>query len=87
MGHTFNSITQEAEADRSLSSMPAWSTELVPDSQGYTETLSQKTKATTKNQQQNCFVHLRSSVFPYEIKIVFLLKLVIKIELQISVTQ
>ena len=34
--HTFGPRTQEAEADESLSSRPAWSTEFQ-DSQGYTE--------------------------------------------------
>jgi hypothetical protein len=35
--YAFNPSTWEAEANRSLSSRPAWSTEQVLDSQGYTE--------------------------------------------------
>jgi hypothetical protein len=31
VAHTFNPSTQEAEAGRSLSSKPAWSTEWVPE--------------------------------------------------------
>ena len=37
VAHAFNPSTLEAEAGGSLSSRPAWSTELVQDSQGYTE--------------------------------------------------
>ena len=37
MTHTFNPSTQEAEADRFLSSRPAWSIKWVQDNQGYTE--------------------------------------------------
>ena len=34
VAHTFNSSTLEAEARKSLSSMPAWSTEQVPEQPG-----------------------------------------------------
>jgi hypothetical protein len=45
VAHAFNSSTQEAEAGRSLSSRPTWSTQRVPDQPGlYRETLSQKAK-------------------------------------------
>ena len=44
VAHTFNPITQEAEAGGSLSLRPAWSMELVPEQpELYRETLSQKT--------------------------------------------
>lgn len=44
VAHTFNSRAQEAEADRSLSSRPAWSAEWVPWQQGLDrENLSQNT--------------------------------------------
>jgi hypothetical protein len=53
VAHAFNPSTREAEADRFLSSMPAWSTEWVPGQQGlYRETLSQKTKNKTKTNKQ-----------------------------------
>jgi hypothetical protein len=42
------SASKDKEAGRSLSLRPAWSTEQFQDSQGYIETLSQKT-----NKQQN----------------------------------
>jgi hypothetical protein len=43
--HAFNPSTWEAEAGRSLSSRPAWSTEWVPGQPGlHRETLSRKTK-------------------------------------------
>jgi hypothetical protein len=41
VAHAFNPRTEEAEAGRSLSSKPAWSTEFQ-DSQGYTEKPSEK---------------------------------------------
>ena len=45
MVHTFNSSTQEAEAGRSLSLRPAWSTEWVSGQPGiYREILSQEKK-------------------------------------------
>ena len=48
VAHTFNPSTQEAEADRSLSSRPAWSTETVlGQSVLHRETISQN-KTTTK---------------------------------------
>jgi hypothetical protein len=37
VAHTFSPSTREAEAGGFLSSRPAWSTERVQDSQGYTE--------------------------------------------------
>jgi hypothetical protein len=37
VAHAFNPSTREAEAGRFLSSRPAWSTEWVQDSQGYSE--------------------------------------------------
>jgi len=40
--HAFNPSTGEAEAGRSMSSRPAWSTEEFQDSQGHRETLSGK---------------------------------------------
>jgi hypothetical protein len=52
VAHTFNPSTWEAEAGGFLSSRPAWSTEFQ-DSQGYRETLSQKTK--TKQKTRNLF--------------------------------
>jgi hypothetical protein len=39
VAHAFSPSTWEAEAGRSLSSRPAWSTERVQDIQGYTEKL------------------------------------------------
>jgi hypothetical protein len=45
--HAFNPSTWEAEADRFLSSRPAWSTKRVPGQPGlYRETLSRKNKQT-----------------------------------------
>jgi hypothetical protein len=56
VAHAFNPSTWEAEADRFLSSRPAWSTEWVPGQSGlYRETLSRKankqknTKKVSKN--------------------------------------
>lgn len=63
--HTFNPITWELEVSRSLSSKLAWSTEFQ-DFQEYTETLSQKTKQTNKNQKwrHRPLVHLLSKAKP-----------------------
>jgi hypothetical protein len=55
---SFNSSTQEAEPDESLSSRPAWSTEQVLRQPGlYRETLSQKHKAKTKTSQDRPQLH------------------------------
>jgi hypothetical protein len=54
--HAFNPSTWEAEADRFLSSRPAWSTKWVPGQPGlYRETLSRKKQKNkkTKNKKQN----------------------------------
>jgi hypothetical protein len=49
VAHTFNPSTWEAEAGRSLSSRPAWSTKWVPGQPGlHRETLSRKTKKKKK---------------------------------------
>jgi hypothetical protein len=50
VAHAFNPGTQEAEAGGSLSSKAVWSTEWVPDSQGYREKPCLKKK---KNQNKN----------------------------------
>ena len=53
VAHACNPITWEAEAGESLSLRPAWSTEWVPDSQGYTEKpCLGKKKAKNKKQKQ-----------------------------------
>jgi hypothetical protein len=49
VANAFNLSTWEAEAGRSLSSRPAWSTEQVPGQPGlHKETMHQKTKTKTK---------------------------------------
>ena len=62
MAHAFNGGTQEAEAGRSLSSRPAWSTERVPGQPGlHRETLSLKKK------KNNCllFQYISGRYFLY----------------------
>ena len=58
MAHTFNLSTWEAEAGKTLSWRPAWSTQPVLDSQGYTEKpcqnkTKQNKKQTNKKTEQN----------------------------------
>ena len=53
VAHTFNPSTREAEAGGSLSSRPAWSTELVPGQPRlHRETLSQKPKKKKKKKKK-----------------------------------
>jgi hypothetical protein len=61
----FNPSTQEAEAGRFLSSMPAWSAKWVPGQPGYTEKpcLEKKTKQNKTKKKSNC---LFSSKFQRE---------------------
>jgi hypothetical protein len=61
-GHTFNPSTQEAEAGRSLSSRPAWSTKWVPEQPGlYRETMSRKNK--TRKEKENWKLNNKYSEF------------------------
>lgn len=55
--HTFDLSTQKAEADRSLSLIPAWSTEQVPGDTGHTEKLSQNSKTKTKTNRHQASWH------------------------------
>jgi hypothetical protein len=53
VAHAFNSSTQEAEAGRNLSLMPAWSTKWDPGQpELYRENLSQKKQKQKQKQQQ-----------------------------------
>jgi hypothetical protein len=63
VAHAFNLSTWEAEAGEFLSSRPAWSTNWVPE-QGYTETLSWKTKVKTNKQKNYIKEHLVSQNSP-----------------------
>jgi hypothetical protein len=57
VAHAFNPTTWEAEAGRFLSSRPAWSTERVQDSQGYTEKpCLEKQNKTNKQKNRMCLL-------------------------------
>ena len=61
VAHAFNPSTWEADAGRFLSLRPAWSTKEFQDSQGYTETLSQKKK---KKKKQHLLLQKMGVRFP-----------------------
>jgi hypothetical protein len=58
----FNLSTQEAEASRSLSLRPAWSTECVQDSQCYTDPVPPPKKGQTKQPQKDFYQQTKHMV-------------------------
>lgn len=63
MVHAFNPSAWEAEAGGTLSSRPAWSIELVQDSQYYTEKACLKNKTSNQNKTK---ITTKQTETPYD---------------------